>query len=276
MSALILDGKLTAATIKAEIQETIRREALELGLAVVLVGQDPASEIYVANKRRACLEVGIHSRAFDLPATSSQASLLALIDELNADKRINGILVQLPLPAHIDTETVIKRIAPDKDVDGFHPYNMGCLAQRNPRLRPCTPYGIMQLLQQYNIPVSGKHAVVIGASNIVGRPMALEFLLAGCTVTVCHRATNNLEQHVRMADILVSATGVLDVVNTDWLHANQVVIDVGMHRTNNKLHGDINFDEARKKVAWITPVPGGVGPMTIAALLQNTLQASRL
>ncbi|MGQ3892244.1 bifunctional methylenetetrahydrofolate dehydrogenase/methenyltetrahydrofolate cyclohydrolase FolD [Legionella sp. CNM-4043-24] len=277
MTALILDGKLAAAKIKESVRETSRSLNKELGLAVVLVGQDPASEIYVANKRKACQEVGIVSHAFDLPESTSEQELLTLIDQLNQDEAIHGILVQLPLPAAMNASRVIERISPQKDVDGFHPYNLGRLAQRSPLLRPCTPYGIMHLLNFYNLDVRGMHAVVVGASNIVGRPMAFEFLLAGATVTICHRFTQKLEQHVRMADIVVSATGVRDVVSADWLQSGQIVIDVGMHRQKNgRLHGDIDFDKARQKVAWITPVPGGVGPMTIATLLQNTCFAAGL
>jgi len=272
MSALILDGKRVAANIKDNLRERILARGQPPGLAVVLVGQDPASEIYVANKRKACLEVGIVSHAFDLPATTTENELLELIDHLNRNTDIHGILVQLPLPASITARNVIERIAPGKDVDGFHPYNLGRLAQRSPLLRPCTPWGIIQMLEHYQIPLRGKHAVVVGASNIVGRPMALEFLLAGCTVTICHRFTKQLEKHVRIADIVVAAAGVQDVVDASWLHGEQIVIDVGMHRMDDgKLRGDIDFEQARKNVAWITPVPGGVGPMTIATLLQNTL-----
>lgn len=275
MTALILDGKQAAAKIKDRIRENIQLRSRPLGLAVILVGHDPASEVYVANKRKACIEVGITSHAYDLPSSTSEEALIALIDQLNHNKDIHGILVQLPLPAAINSGKIIERISPAKDVDGFHPYNLGRLAQRSPLLRPCTPYGIIQLLQHFEIPLEGKHAVVVGASNIVGRPMALEFLLMASTVTICHRFTQNLEQHIRVADIVVAAAGVRDVINPDWLGSKQVVIDVGMHRMENgKLRGDINFEKARKKVAWITPVPGGVGPMTIATLLQNTVFAA--
>lgn len=281
MTASLLDGIKASGYLKQDILEQVKQRRLnELGapgLAVVLVGQDPASMIYVRHKRKACLEMGFHSRAYDLPENTAESELLALIERLNRDPEVHGILVQLPLPKHINTTRIIEAIAVAKDVDGFHPYNIGRLAQRHPLLRPCTPYGIIQLLDFYKIPVSGKHAVVIGASNIVGRPMALELLLSPATVTICHRFTANLEKFVRIADLLVVATGVKDVVNTDWLHEDQIIIDVGMHRNEDgKLRGDVDFEEARKRVAWITPVPGGVGPMTITTLLQNTLFAANL
>ena len=281
MSAMIIDGKQIAATIRAEIREriTARKAAGNPvpGLAVVLVGNDAASEIYVRSKRRACEEVGILSLAHDLPANTPEADLLALIDALNADSRVNGILVQLPLPGHIDPETIIERIHPDKDVDGFHPYNVGRLALRLPRLRPCTPHGIMTLLRYANQPFKGQHAVVVGASNIVGRPMALELLLAGSTVSVCHRFTHNLEDMVRQADILVVATGKRGLIQGDWVKGGAVVIDVGMNRLpDGRLAGDVDFEAARERASWITPVPGGVGPMTVAMLLENTLYAAEL
>jgi methylenetetrahydrofolate dehydrogenase (NADP+) / methenyltetrahydrofolate cyclohydrolase len=278
MTALILDGKQVATALKNQIAETILEDKNSgrpsPGLAVILVGNDPASEVYVNNKRKACLEAGISSYAFDLPETTSQEKLVNLINELNHRDGIDGILVQLPLPPAMDSNNIIECISPNKDVDGFHPYNLGRLAQRNPLLRPCTPFGIIQLLAAYNLPLQGKHAVVIGASNIVGRPMALEFLLAGATVTVCHRFTKNLEQLIRMAEVIVVATGVCEIIDTEWLNESQILIDVGMHRLENgKLRGDVNFARACTRVGWITPVPGGVGPMTIATLLQNTLTA---
>lgn len=280
MTANILDGKKVSAQLKDSIKLAVRQLQLKTGhtpgLAVVLVGDNPASKIYVNVKRRTCDEVGFNSFAYDLPETSSEEALLGLIDELNKSDQIDGILVQLPLPEHIDTVKIIESIDPQKDVDGFHPYNIGRLAQRHPLLRPCTPYGIIQLLEFYQISLEGKHAVVVGASNIVGRPMALEFLLTAATVTICHRFTKNLEQHVRSADVLVVATGVRHVVDVKWLQQDQIIIDVGMHRqTNGTLVGDIDFENAKSKVAWITPVPGGVGPMTIATLLQNTLIAAQ-
>ncbi|MCC5014923.1 MULTISPECIES: bifunctional methylenetetrahydrofolate dehydrogenase/methenyltetrahydrofolate cyclohydrolase FolD [unclassified Legionella] len=279
MTASLLDGKLVAAQCKSEIKSIVQaRQAKGLrapGLAVVLVGDDPASSIYVANKRKACLEVGINSYAYDLPENTTEITLLNLIEELNQSPEVDGILVQLPLPERIDSNNIIECINPEKDVDGFHPYNVGRLTQRNPLLRPCTPYGIINLLKFYQIPLSGKHTVVIGASNIVGRPMAMEFLLAGATVTICHRFTQNLEQYVKIADLIVVAAGVLDVINVDWLNAQQVIIDVGIHRlADATIRGDVDFQRAKDKVAWITPVPGGVGPMTIAMLLQNTVNAA--
>ncbi|HHF7343767.1 TPA: bifunctional methylenetetrahydrofolate dehydrogenase/methenyltetrahydrofolate cyclohydrolase FolD [Legionella feeleii] len=279
MTASLLDGKLVAAQCKNEIKSIVQtRQAKGFrapGLAVVLVGDDPASSIYVANKRKACLEVGINSYAYDLPENTTEIALLNLIEELNQSPEVDGILVQLPLPERIDSNKIIECINPAKDVDGFHPYNVGRLTQRNPLLRPCTPYGIINLLKFYQIPLSGKHTVVIGASNIVGRPMAMEFLLAGATVTICHRFTQNLEQYVKIADLIVVAAGVLDVINVDWLSAQQVIIDVGIHRlTDATIRGDVDFQRAKDRVAWITPVPGGVGPMTIAMLLQNTVNAA--
>lgn len=276
MTASLLDGKQAATQLKRDIKETVDRMLAKgqrpPGLAVILVGDDPASNIYVAHKRKACDEVGFNSYAYDLPKNTSEQELLSLINTLNYSDEVDGILVQLPLPPSIDPNKVIESIHPNKDVDGFHPYNVGRLAQRNPLLRPCTPFGIINLLAYYKIPLVGVHTLVIGASNIVGRPMASEFLLAAATVTVCHRFTPDLEPYVRMADIIVVATGIQDVINVEWLSEKQIIIDVGMHRLpNGKLRGDIDFERAQHRVAWITPVPGGVGPMTIATLLQNTL-----
>ncbi len=279
MSARILDGKAIAAALRADIRAGIdRRVALgrrRPGLAVILTGNNPASEVYVANKRRACEEVGILSRSHDLPESTTQAELLAIIDKLNADPAIDGILVQLPLPGHIDPETVIERIRPDKDVDGFHPYNIGRLAVRLPLLRPCTPRGIMTLLQHTGEDLYGKEAVVVGASNIVGRPMALELLLGGCTVTTCHRFTRDLAAHVARAELLVVAVGKPGLVKGEWIRPGAIVIDVGIHRgADGKLTGDVEYAPAAERAGWITPVPGGVGPMTVATLLQNTLHAA--
>lgn len=279
MTALLLDGKLVAATIREEIKQTVSKQVQQghrcPGLAVILLGDNTASSIYVASKRKACTEVGFHSSAYDLPTTTSEEDLIALIEQLNNDEAIDGILVQLPLPPHINSSKIIECIKPTKDVDGFHPYNLGRLAQGNPELRPCTPYGVIQLLNYYHYPFKGKNAVVVGASNIVGRPMALEFLNAKATVTVCHRKTNDLEQHVRKADIIVVATGSYNSVKPEWLSEKQTVIDVGMHRKDDgTVHGDVNFHEAVKRVQSITPVPGGIGPMTICTLLKNTLQAA--
>ncbi len=281
MTARIIDGKRIATEIRQQLKERIR-ERCETGqpspgLAVILVGDNPASEVYVRNKRRACREVGIESLAHDLPREVTRQALLQLIDALNADASVHGILVQLPLPPHIDTETVIERIHPDKDVDGFHPYNVGRLALRLPRLRSCTPHGIMTLLEYTEQPFKGQHAVIVGASNIVGRPMALELLLAGSTVTVCHRFTRDLTSHVVMADILIVAAGKPRLVPGEWVKPGAVVMDVGINRQpDGSLIGDVQFEEARRRASWITPVPGGVGPMTVATLLQNTLQAAQL
>ena len=278
MTASLLDGKHIAQLIKSEIKKEVDELLLSKkrapSLAVILVGEDKPSQIYVSNKRTACEAVGITSHAHNLPQGISENELIQLIESLNANDEIDGILVQLPLPSAIREAVIIETIDPKKDVDGFHPYNLGHLAQRNPLLRPCTPLGIINLLKAYNIEVNRKHAVVVGASNIVGRPMALEFLHAGATTTVCHRLTQDLQHYVSQADILVVATGVMDLIHPDWLHKDQVVIDVGIHRlANGSIRGDLNFSEVVKKVAWLTPVPGGVGPMTIATLLQNTLMA---
>ena len=281
MSAAIIDGKAIAQQIRDEIRTTVFRQVAAgqrpPGLAVILVGDNHASKIYVGHKRRACEEVGFHSESHNLDADVSEAELLALIDRLNADDSIDGILVQLPLPEHIDTETVIERILPSKDVDGFHPYNVGRLAVRLPLLRSCTPYGVIHLLDSVGETYKGRNAVVVGASNIVGRPMSLELLLAGATVTVCHRFTSDLEAHVRRADILVVAVGKPGIVSSEWIKPGATVIDVGINRTEDgKLTGDVDFDRARERAAWITPVPGGVGPMTVAILLKNTLYAAEL
>ena len=278
MTAQLIDGRALAAEVKNQARGRIEA-ALALGrrrpaLAVVKVGNDPASEVYVRNKRKACEEVGIRSVAHDLPESAPEAALLALIDELNRDAAVDGILVQLPLPAQIQQTAIIERIDPRKDVDGFHPYNVGRLAQRIPVMRPCTPYGVIRLLEQIGVPFKGQHAVVVGASNIVGRPMSLELLLMGATTTVCHRFTSGLDAYVRQADILVVAVGKPGLVPGEWLKPGAVVIDVGMNRLDNgHLVGDVQFESARERASWITPVPGGVGPMTVAMLMHNTLQA---
>ena len=279
MSAQLIDGKSIAAqirqTVKQAVQARLAAGMRPPGLAVIQVGSDPASQVYVASKRKSCQEVGFVSKAYDLPADTRQAQLLALIDELNDDPAIDGILVQLPLPAEIDPETVIERIHPDKDVDGFHPYNIGRLAVRLPLLRSCTPLGIITLLNSTGVELRGKEAVVVGASNIVGRPMSLELLLAGSTVTTCHRFTRDLHAHVARADILVVAVGKPGLVKGEWVKPGAVVIDVGMNRTaEGKLVGDVEFEVAKERAAWITPVPGGVGPMTVVTLMQNTLYAA--
>lgn len=278
MSARIIDGKTIAQTIRSEVAEKVKQRIKvgkrAPGLAVILVGDNPASQIYVASKRKACDEVGFISRSYDLPDTTSEADLLNLIDTLNEDNTIDGILVQLPLPAGIDNVKVLERIHPDKDVDGFHPYNIGRLCQRAPKLRPCTPRGIVTLLERCNIPMNGLNAVIIGASNIVGRPMSLELLLAGCTTTVTHRFTKDLRFHVEHADLVVVAVGKPNFIPGEWIKPSAIVIDVGINRLENgKVVGDVDFAQASQRAGWISPVPGGVGPMTVATLIQNTLQA---
>ncbi|KIL05412.1 methenyltetrahydrofolate cyclohydrolase [Stutzerimonas stutzeri] len=279
MTAQLIDGKTIAATIRQGIASRVaerRNQGLRVpGLAVILVGTDPASQVYVAHKRKDCEEVGFKSIAHDLPADTRQDELLALIDQLNDDAEIDGILVQLPLPAHLDASQLLERIRPDKDVDGFHPYNVGRLAQRMPLLRPCTPKGIMALLESTGVDLHGLDAVVVGASNIVGRPMALELLLAGCTTTVTHRFTQNLESHVRRADLVVVAVGKPGLVKGEWIKPGAIVIDVGINRlADGRLVGDVDFAIAAERASWITPVPGGVGPMTRACLLENTMHAA--
>jgi len=278
MSAQIIDGKATAESIRKTVAERVqaRKDAGKRvpGLAVVLVGSDPASQVYVKHKRKDCEEVGIESKAYDLPASTSQGELLSLIDELNKDETVDGILVQLPLPAQLKSDEILERIAPDKDVDGFHPFNIGRLAQRMPMLRPCTPAGIVTLLENTGEAIRGKHAVIVGSSNIVGRPMGLELLLKGCTVTTCHRFTEDLEGHVRQGDIVVVAVGRPDIVKGEWIKKGAIVIDVGINRLDDgRLVGDVEYDAAAENASHITPVPGGVGPMTRAKLLENTLQA---
>jgi methylenetetrahydrofolate dehydrogenase (NADP+)/methenyltetrahydrofolate cyclohydrolase len=279
MSAQLIDGKAIAADVRKSIKARIddrRKFGLRIpGLAVVLVGEDPASEIYVRNKRKACDEAGVISRSYDLPSTTTEQELLELVDTLNNDDGIDGILVQFPLPDHIDADKVTEHIRPDKDVDGFHPYNIGRLALRRPSLRSCTPRGVITLLEHTNETFYGRQAVVVGASNIVGRPMNLELLLAGCTVTTCHRFTRHLDMHVSQADILVVAVGKPGLVSGSWVKPGATVIDVGINRLEDgSLSGDIEFDSACERAAWITPVPGGVGPMTVATLLENTLFAT--
>ena len=281
VSAQILDGKAIAADIRQQVQARVAQRLVAAhrppGLAVVLVGENPASQVYVRNKRNACAQVGFHSELIELPADTGQDQLLALVDELNARPDIDGILVQLPLPPQIDEHLVTERILPTKDVDGFHPYNVGRLTLRMPLLRPCTPKGVMTLLARTGVDLVGKDAVIIGQSNIVGRPMALELLMARCTITVCHSRTRDLADKARGADILVAAVGVPKLVQGDWIKPGAVVIDVGMNRLDNgRLCGDVDFEAASEHAGWITPVPGGVGPMTVATLLENTLQAAEL
>lgn len=281
MSAQILDGKSISAQIrskvKQQVDEILAQGQRPPGLAVVLVGENPASEVYVRNKRNACEQVGFKSELIQLPADTSEQSLLDLIDILNQREDMDGILVQLPLPDQIDEETVTERILPTKDVDGFHPYNIGRLVLRMPLLRPCTPRGVMTMLEQTGMELAGKDAVIIGQSNIVGRPMALELLMAKCTITVCHSKTRDLIDKIRNADIIVAAVGRPKFVQGDWVKPGAIVIDVGINRLEDgKLCGDVDFDGASKNASWITPVPGGVGPMTVATLLENTLQAAVL
>ncbi|WP_181713267.1 bifunctional methylenetetrahydrofolate dehydrogenase/methenyltetrahydrofolate cyclohydrolase FolD [Vibrio tarriae] len=278
MTAQNIDGTLISQTVRSEVAARVKARVQAglraPGLAVVLVGEDPASQVYVGSKRRACEEVGFVSKSFDLPATASEEALLSLVEELNNDPQIDGILVQLPLPAGIDTTKVLESIHPEKDVDGFHPYNVGRLAQRIPKLRSCTPKGIITLLERYNIPLRGKHAVIVGASNIVGRPMTLELLLAGCTTTTCHRFTQDLEGHIRQADVLVVAVGKPNFIPGAWIKEGAIVVDVGINRLDTgKLVGDVEYDVARTRASFITPVPGGVGPMTVASLIENTMMA---
>ncbi len=279
MTAKILDGKAISQSLKAKVRTATDALAAaggrRPGLAVVLIGADPASEVYVRNKRRSCEETGIVSVAHDLPASTTQAELVALIDRLNEDPAIDGILVQSPLPKHIDPNSVIERIDPKKDVDGFHPYNVGRLALRTPLMRSCTPYGIMIMLETTGLAPRGQNAVIVGQSNIVGRPMALELLMAGATITVCHSATKDLAGEVGRADILVVATGKPAMIPGAWVREGAIVVDVGINRMpDGKLVGDVDYEGASARASWITPVPGGVGPMTIAALMKNTLESS--
>lgn len=281
MSAKLIDGKAIAAqlknTIREQIENRVAHKKRQPGLAVILVGDDPASAVYVHHKQKACEYVGIHSEFYPLPDTVEEKELITLIEKLNSDQKIDGILLQLPLPKHIDAEKMLECIDPRKDVDGFHAYNLGRLAQRRPLLRPCTPVGVMHLLNSINQAYKGKHAVIIGASNIVGRPMALELLIAGATVTVCHRFTGDLSYYAKQADILVSAVGKPDLIKGEWIKPGATVVDVGITRLpSGKLTGDIEFDEAKERAAFITPVPGGVGPMTVAVLMQNTLSAAEI
>lgn len=279
MSAKIIDGKAIAADVRElvrlNIEQRTKNNLRAPGLAVILVGLDPASQVYVRKKREACDEAGVISKSFDLDQNTDQNTLLDLIEKLNNDASIDGILVQLPLPEHIDSTLVLEAIHPDKDVDGFHPYNIGRLVQRMPTLRPCTPHGVIHMLEVIGEEFKGRHAVIVGASNIVGRPMSLELLLAGATVTTTHRFTSDLARHVGEADILVVAVGKPGIVKGEWVKPGATVIDVGINRLDNgKLTGDVDFDAAAERAAWITPVPGGVGPMTVAMLLRNTLQSA--
>ena len=278
MPAQKIDGKLNAKHIRqhvaTQVKAIVSSGKRPPGLAVVLVGSDAASHVYVNNKRKACEEVGFVSKSYDLPANTSQQKLLAIIEQLNADNAIDGILVQLPLPAGLDKEEVLEHIDPRKDVDGFHPYNIGRLAQRIPALRPCTPKGIMSLIESTKRPIKGLDAVIVGASNIVGRPMFMELLLAGCTVTSCHKFTQDLQSHVQRADLLVVAVGKAAFIPGEWIKPGAIVIDVGINRNSDgTLGGDVEYATASERAGWITPVPGGVGPMTVASLIENTLES---
>jgi len=278
MTASLIDGKAIAQQLRASVKEKVSARLTKglraPGLAVILVGSDPASQVYVGSKRKACEEVGFVSRSYDLDSTTTQEELLTLIDQLNHDEEIDGILVQLPLPEGLNANLIIEHINPLKDVDGFHPSNVGKLALRQPGLRPCTPKGIIELINSTGTKPHGLEAVVVGASNIVGRPMTLELLLAGCTVTTTHRFTKNLEDKVRNADLLVVAVGKPEFIPGEWIKEGAIVIDVGINRLENgKLVGDVGFVKAKEKAAYITPVPGGVGPMTVASLIENTLIA---
>jgi methylenetetrahydrofolate dehydrogenase (NADP+) / methenyltetrahydrofolate cyclohydrolase len=277
--AQILDGKAVAAKVRGEVAARAARFAARHGrapgLAVVQVGADPASSVYVRNKRQSSLQAGIASFAHDLPASTSEEEILTLIAALNRDPRVDGILVQLPLPKGVDANRVMDAVDPAKDVDGFHPVSTGLLAQKRPQLRPCTPYGVIRLAQEYGIPLVGTRATVVGASNIVGRPMALELLLARATVTVCHTGTRDLRAEVERAELVVAAVGKAGFVPGEWIRPGAAVFDVGINRgSDGKLVGDVEFEPAARRAAWITPVPGGVGPMTIAMLLSNTVDAA--
>lgn len=279
MTAQRINGKQVANELIAKVRDRVSARIASgkrvPGLAVVLVGNDPASSVYVNSKRQRCEEVGLKSFSYDLDESTTQQALLKLIDELNENPDVDGILVQLPLPKHLNADLVIDRIDPHKDIDGFHPYNLGRLAQRRPLLRPCTPRGVMTLLESTGIKLAGLDAVIVGASNIVGRPMSLELLMARCTVTICHSKTKDLAGKIAAADIVVAGVGIPHFIKGEWIKPGAVVIDVGINRLDDgKLVGDVEFKEATKNAAWITPVPGGVGPMTVATLLENTLDAT--
>lgn len=277
MSANIIDGKAISAAVKEQVRDEIARDRLTVGLAVVIVGDDPASRVYVNNKKKACEFCGIKSYEYALPADTTQEELLELVDTLNADKNVNGILVQLPLPKHLDEKAVIERISPNKDVDAFHESNVGRIMIGNYSFLPCTPAGCMELIHSTGVEVAGKECVVIGRSNIVGKPMAMLLLHENGTVTICHSKTHDLAEVCRRADILVAAVGRPNFVTADMVKPGAVVIDVGINRLDNgKLCGDVKFDEVSEIAGWITPVPGGVGPMTIAMLMRNTVTAARI
>ena len=281
MTANIIDGKQIASSIIADIKKQVMSNQANgispPGLAVIQVGEDPASSVYVRNKRKACEEVGMQSFNYDLSESTTQKELLDLVTSLNLNPEVSGILIQLPLPSHINETIVIETIDPTKDVDGFHPYTIGRLMQRIPLLRPCTAIGVITMLEAIDIDPLGMNAVIVGASNLVGRPLSLELLLKGATTTVCHKFTTNLEDHIRQADILAVAVGKPNFIPGDWIKKDAVVFDIGINRDENgKLTGDVDFESAKKIASWITPVPGGVGPMTVSMLIKNTLLASEL
>lgn len=279
MAAQIIDGKAIAAKVRGRIGSTVstlKEQGITPGLAVVLVGDDPASRVYVGMKKKMCIELGMYSADHELPASTTEAELLALIGQLNADTRVHGILVQLPLPDHIDTDKVLEAISPDKDADGFHPYNVGRLMIGKPTFQPCTPYGVMVMLDEIGYDLKGKEVVVVGRSNIVGKPVALMCLSRHATVTICHSRTKDLPDVVRRADVVIAAVGKAEMVKGDWIKPGAVVIDVGINRVGEKkLVGDVEYAAAAERASAITPVPGGVGPMTIAMLLQNTLESAQ-
>ncbi len=274
MKARIIDGKRIAAEMREALKERVKSLG-HVGLAVIIVGENPASKVYVRNKEKACIEAGIHSEVIALPETTEQDELLERIRALNLDSKIHGILVQLPLPAHIDSRKALDSISAEKDVDGFHPFNVGSLLLGNPGLQPCTPHGVMKMLEREKVEIRGKHAVIVGASNIVGKPMAIMLLHQGATITICNSKTKDLARHTRDADILVVAVGRPNLVTGDMIKEGAVVIDVGMNRLESgKLAGDVDFESASGRASMITPVPGGVGPMTIAMLLENAVEAA--
>ncbi len=279
MAAQIIDGKAIAAKVRERIGSTVtslKEQGVTPGLAVVLVGDDPASRVYVGMKKKMCVELGMYSADHELPVTTTEEELLALINDLNNDLRVHGILVQLPLPDHIDTDKVLEAISPDKDADGFHPYNVGRLAIGKPTFQPCTPYGVMTMLDEIGYDLKGKEVVVVGRSNIVGKPVALMCLSRHATVTICHSRTRDLPDVVRRADVVIAAVGKAEMVKGDWIKPGAVVIDVGINRVGEKkLVGDVEYAAAAERASAITPVPGGVGPMTIAMLLQNTLESAQ-
>ncbi len=280
MAAKIIDGRLVAKSIREGLKEEVenlKKDGIEPGIAVVLVGENPASMVYVKNKGEACRSTGIYSEEHRLPEDTSESELLDLIERLNRDSRIHGILVQLPLPSHINKDKILKAISPDKDVDGFHEINMGRLFTGQEGLVPCTPFGIIKLLEHYNIPVDGKFAVIVGRSNIVGKPVAMMLLQRNATIAMCHTRTANMKEICRMGDIIIAAAGRPGMITGEMIKEGAVVIDVGINRLESgKLAGDVDFESASKKASWITPVPGGVGPMTIAMLLYNTVESAKI